>query len=153
MAPGRGLARPGLATEAGAAAVEFGFTAGDLERIVSIYEPENAASGRVMDHLGFTHCLTTTGQRGQEIAVRTRQGALGAAPRVGDIAQQTAVEPVGDGPYPAMVHDDWEIWGPCGGYVAALALRAPEPRAIWPVPPASSATTSRWRPSHRSTWR
>ena len=23
-----------------------------------------------------------------------------------------------------MVHDDWEIWGPCGGYVAALALRA-----------------------------
>ena len=23
-----------------------------------------------------------------------------------------------------MVHADWEIWGPCGGYVAALALRA-----------------------------
>jgi acyl-CoA thioesterase-2 len=23
-----------------------------------------------------------------------------------------------------MVHPDWEIWGPCGGYVAAIALRA-----------------------------
>ena len=23
-----------------------------------------------------------------------------------------------------MVHGDWEIWGPCGGYVAAIALRA-----------------------------
>ena len=43
---------------------------------------------------------------------------------MGDIAQQTAVEPAGDGCFTAMVHDDWEIWGPCGGYVAALALRA-----------------------------
>jgi RimJ/RimL family protein N-acetyltransferase len=59
----------GLATEAGAAAVEFGFTTGGLDRIVSIYEPENVASGRVMAHLGFTHALSTTGQRGEEIAV------------------------------------------------------------------------------------
>lgn len=59
----------GRATEAGAAAVEFGFTAGGLDRIVSIYEPENVASGRVMEHLGFTHWLTTTGQRGEELAV------------------------------------------------------------------------------------
>ena len=59
----------GLATEAGAAAVEFGFTAGGLDRIVSIYEPENVASGRVMERLGFTHHLTTTGQRGEEVAV------------------------------------------------------------------------------------
>ena len=44
----------GLATEAGAAALEFGFTTGGLERIVSIYEPENVASGRVMERLGFT---------------------------------------------------------------------------------------------------
>src|SRR5271154_2874728 len=43
---------------------------------------------------------------------------------MGDIARQTAVEPIGDGRYTAMVHGDWEIWGPCGGYVAALALRA-----------------------------
>jgi RimJ/RimL family protein N-acetyltransferase len=59
----------GLATEAGAAAVEFAFTTGGLERIVSIYEPENVASGRVMEHLGFTHCLSTKGPRGEEIAV------------------------------------------------------------------------------------
>ncbi len=59
----------GLATEAGAAAVAFGFTTGGLERIVSIYEPANVASGRVMEHLGFTHCLSTTGQRGEEIVV------------------------------------------------------------------------------------
>src|SRR5580704_523229 len=58
-----------LATEAGAAAVEFGFTTGGLDRIVSIYEPENVASGRVMEHLGFTHALSTTGQRGEEIEV------------------------------------------------------------------------------------
>ena len=43
---------------------------------------------------------------------------------MGDIEVQTAVEPVGDGRFTAMVHADWEIWGPCGGYVAALALRA-----------------------------
>jgi RimJ/RimL family protein N-acetyltransferase len=59
----------GLATEAGAAALEFGFTTGGLGRIVSIYEPENVASRRVMDRLGFRHCLTTTGPRGEEVAV------------------------------------------------------------------------------------
>jgi RimJ/RimL family protein N-acetyltransferase len=59
----------GLATEAGAAAVEFGFTTGGLERIVSIYEPANVASGRVMERLRFTHWLSTEGQRGEEIVV------------------------------------------------------------------------------------
>jgi RimJ/RimL family protein N-acetyltransferase len=49
----------GLATEAGRAAVDWGFTSGGLQRIVSIYEPENLASGRVMEHLGFVPCLTT----------------------------------------------------------------------------------------------
>src|SRR5271156_4673134 len=43
---------------------------------------------------------------------------------MGDVAAQTAVEQIDEGRYRAMVHDDWEIWGPCGGYVAALALRA-----------------------------
>jgi RimJ/RimL family protein N-acetyltransferase len=59
----------GLATEAGAAALEFGFTIGGLDRIVSIYEPENVASGRVMEHLGFTYSRTTTGPRGNEVVV------------------------------------------------------------------------------------
>jgi RimJ/RimL family protein N-acetyltransferase len=65
----------GLATEAGAAAVEFGFTTGGLDRIVSIYEPENRPSGRVMEHLGFTHWLTTAGERGEEIEVKELQRA------------------------------------------------------------------------------
>ena len=56
----------GLATEAGSAAVQWGFTEGGLERIVSIYEPENAASGRVMEHLGFTHERTTSSTPGGE---------------------------------------------------------------------------------------
>jgi acyl-CoA thioesterase len=43
---------------------------------------------------------------------------------MGDIAAQSDVEPAGEGRYRAMVHRDWEIWGPCGGYVAAIALRA-----------------------------
>ena len=43
---------------------------------------------------------------------------------MGDLALQTSVEPAGEGSYRAIVHQDWEIWGPCGGYVAAIALRA-----------------------------
>ena len=67
----------------------------------------------------------TIGQRGEEIVVTELSAHAGRRARiVGDIEQQTAVEPAGDGRFTAMVHDDWEIWGPCGGYVAALALRA-----------------------------
>jgi RimJ/RimL family protein N-acetyltransferase len=50
----------GLATEIGRAAVDWGFTTGGLTRLVSIYEPENLASGKVMGHLGFTPALSTT---------------------------------------------------------------------------------------------
>jgi len=42
---------------------------------------------------------------------------------VGDLGIDTAVEG-GDGHYTASVSRDWEIWGPNGGYVAAIALRA-----------------------------
>jgi RimJ/RimL family protein N-acetyltransferase len=68
------LSRPfwgrGLATEAGEAAVRWGFTGGGLERIVSIYEPENVASGKVMEHLGLTPYLTTTHpERGETMIV------------------------------------------------------------------------------------
>jgi RimJ/RimL family protein N-acetyltransferase len=60
----------GLATEAGQAAVDWGFGSGGLTRIVSIYEPENVASGKVMEHLGFTPYLTTTGdQHGKSVIV------------------------------------------------------------------------------------
>jgi len=43
---------------------------------------------------------------------------------VGDLGVDTAVEAVGEGRYRATLSKEWEIWGPMGGYVAAVALRA-----------------------------
>ena len=42
---------------------------------------------------------------------------------MGDFALDTAVEG-GDGRYRGILSEDWRIWGPNGGYVAAVALRA-----------------------------
>jgi len=57
---------------------------------------------------------------------------------VGDLAVDTAVEAIGDGRYRAFVSPDWEIWGPMGGYVAAIALRAAAAASSHPVPVALS---------------
>jgi RimJ/RimL family protein N-acetyltransferase len=46
--------RRGFATEAGRAWIGYGFEELKLESIVSIYQPENTASGAVMQRLGFT---------------------------------------------------------------------------------------------------
>jgi acyl-CoA thioesterase II len=43
---------------------------------------------------------------------------------MGDLSADTAVESVGEGRYRSHLSADWEIWGPMGGYVAAVALRA-----------------------------
>jgi RimJ/RimL family protein N-acetyltransferase len=43
----------GLATEGARAALEEGFSHHDLAEVVSIYQPENEASGRVMARLGM----------------------------------------------------------------------------------------------------
>jgi acyl-CoA thioesterase II len=43
---------------------------------------------------------------------------------VGDLDKDTAVDVVDDGRYAGRLHDGWAIWGPNGGYVASLALRA-----------------------------
>jgi len=43
---------------------------------------------------------------------------------VGDFAIDTTIEPTGEGRYRAALCPDWEIWGPVGGYVAAIAMRA-----------------------------
>jgi acyl-CoA thioesterase-2 len=43
---------------------------------------------------------------------------------VGDLATDTAVDDLGDGHYRAVLSREWEIWGPMGGYVAAVAVRA-----------------------------
>ena len=42
---------------------------------------------------------------------------------MGDLAADTAVEGEG-GRYRAMLSGDWQIWGPNGGYLAVIALRA-----------------------------
>jgi acyl-CoA thioesterase-2 len=43
---------------------------------------------------------------------------------MGDLARDTAVEDHGDGRFTAKLSREWEIWGPMGGYVASVALRA-----------------------------
>ncbi|MBI2703704.1 MAG: thioesterase family protein [Actinobacteria bacterium] len=53
---------------------------------------------------------------------------------MGDFGEQTSVEPVTDGTYRAELSRDWEIWGPMGGYVAAIALRAAGAEAALPRP-------------------
>lgn len=50
----------GLATEGGRASLRHGFEELGLDRIVSIFVPDNVASGRVMAKLGLTTVLTTT---------------------------------------------------------------------------------------------
>src|SRR5205823_4892878 len=42
---------------------------------------------------------------------------------MGNLAADTAVSGA-DGRYQATLSPDWEIWGPNGGYVASIALRA-----------------------------
>ena len=49
----------GYATEAGRAWIEHGFEHLGLDEIVSIYEPDNTASGAVMHRLGF-HLIRRT---------------------------------------------------------------------------------------------
>lgn len=44
----------GYATEGAVAAVRYAFVDAGLDRLVSIYEPSNVASVRVMEKLGFT---------------------------------------------------------------------------------------------------
>jgi acyl-CoA thioesterase II len=43
---------------------------------------------------------------------------------MGDFGADTAVTAVGEGSYQARLSREWEIWGPMGGYVATVALRA-----------------------------
>ena len=50
----------GLATEGGRAALEYGFATLGLDEVVSIFEPENGASGRVMERLGMKRAMDTT---------------------------------------------------------------------------------------------
>lgn len=61
----------GYATEAARAALGWGFTDLGLHEIISIYEPENVPSGRVMDRLGFGPGVATIEpKRGRPLLVR-----------------------------------------------------------------------------------
>jgi acyl-CoA thioesterase-2 len=53
---------------------------------------------------------------------------------VGDLRRDTAVEACGEGRYSANLSSEWEIWGPMGGYVAAVALRAAGAMSSFPRP-------------------
>ena len=53
----------GLATEGARAALAHGFSSPDLNEVVSIYQPENVASGRVMARLGMRFDRDTTHPR------------------------------------------------------------------------------------------
>ena len=50
----------GYATELGSAAIRWGFNGLRLDQIVSVAEPDNAASLRVMDRLGFGSARLTS---------------------------------------------------------------------------------------------
>lgn len=52
---------------------------------------------------------------------------------MGDFERDTQVEG-GNGRYTARLDPDWEIWGPNGGYLAAIALRAAGAEAAIPRP-------------------
>lgn len=43
---------------------------------------------------------------------------------MGDFQDDTAVEPIGDGRFRATLSPHWATWGPAGGYVSSVALRA-----------------------------
>lgn len=43
---------------------------------------------------------------------------------MGDLAEATRVEQSGPNTFEAELSPDWEIWGPNGGYLASVALRA-----------------------------
>ncbi|HEY2813157.1 MAG TPA: thioesterase family protein [Acidimicrobiales bacterium] len=51
-----------------------------------------------------------------------------------DLGIDTAVESCGDGRYRATLSNAWEIWGPMGGFVASVALRAAGAETVFPRP-------------------
>ena len=71
----------GLATEAGAAAIEWGFGGLGLDRLISIIYPDNTASLRVADKLGMTRWATEQHPRtGRELVLYERLADRNAPP-------------------------------------------------------------------------
>ncbi len=78
----------GLATEGGRASLRHGFDVLGLDRIISIFEPENVASGRVMAKLGLHDWLVTEDPRLRSILhvreITAAQWRSGAPPGPAD---------------------------------------------------------------------
>ena len=53
---------------------------------------------------------------------------------MGELGVDTAVQQVADGCFTAQLNEDWRIWGPNGGYLGAIALRAAGAAATKPRP-------------------
>lgn len=53
---------------------------------------------------------------------------------MGDLEEDTTIERIADGRYRACVSAEWALWGPVGGYLAAIALRAAGAQAAMPLP-------------------
>jgi acyl-CoA thioesterase II len=56
---------------------------------------------------------------------------------MGDLAADTAVHG-GEGRYAAKLSQEWAIWGPNGGYLAAIAFRAAMAESAFPLPASMS---------------
>ncbi|MDQ6839537.1 MAG: GNAT family N-acetyltransferase [Actinomycetota bacterium] len=79
----------GLATEGGRASLRYGFEALGLDRIISIFTPDNTSSGRVMDRLGMHDCLTTTdAERGIPLLVREITRSAWQSPAAGRASEE-----------------------------------------------------------------
>src|SRR2546426_446040 len=57
-----------------------------------------------------------------------------------------------EGRYRAVISSDWEVWGPNGGYVAAIALRAAGADARLPRPVAFAGQNLEGRPVDPGLW-
>jgi acyl-CoA thioesterase-2 len=53
---------------------------------------------------------------------------------MGDLGIDTAVTKVDEARYTATLSREWEIWGPMGGYIASVALRAAGAESTFPRP-------------------
>lgn len=51
-----------------------------------------------------------------------------------DFVEATALENNGDGSWTATLHESWALWGPSGGFLSALALRATGEATAFPRP-------------------
>jgi len=56
---------------------------------------------------------------------------------MGDLEHDTRVTAVDTGRFTAVPSEDWRIWGPMGGYIAAIALRAAAAEVVDGLLPAS----------------